>query len=59
MNVSPVVLQGAADTGRCAAGSSREADGEVGHEHVALLSYAFAERQPGGVDARSGGKVSA
>ena len=27
-----------------------EADGEVGREHVAVLAYAFAARQPAGID---------
>ena len=48
MSVTPTffkVLRASAARGRLLG----DADGEVGHEHVAVLSYGFAERQ-GGVD---------
>ena len=56
MNVTPSffkVLRTPAGRGRL----FQPTDGEVGHEHVALFSYAFAKKQPGGVDAQVGRKV--
>ncbi len=49
MNVSPsffTVLRTPAVRGRV----FLDSDGQVGHEHVTVLSYAFAKRQPGGLD---------
>jgi putative ABC transport system permease protein len=49
MTVTPSffrVLRGTAARGRL----FTDADGEVGREHVAVLAYAFAARQPAGMD---------
>ena len=49
MNVSPsffAVLRTPAVRGRV----FLDSDGQVGHERVTMLSYAFAKRQPGGLD---------